>query len=441
MENNGLRNDAHLFGLELSVPKLTPICETEPTKNSNSEQKSINQQKFNSYENKNVENYGSVGISENINVTLPSMSMSRAHTTNQLPTVNEVVDCFYNGNLFTGTLVNGLPEGQGIIVYTKTNNTFEGLFREGKIADQPNGKFTQKKGNNIIVYTGAFKNNNPCGRGKLEFMNKYIYEGDIVNNKKHGKGKITYLTDGTVYEGDFVNDKKHGKGKLSNYKNGFVYEGNFVDDKKHGKGKYINFNNNTVYEGDFDNDKKHGKGKFINYNDNSVYEGDFVNDRKNGKGKTIKYNDNSVYEGDFIDDQIIQNDNFQKYSVTKKNTPELQKNTNQQPENKNIINAPPVNRNIIYEQLLNQNIINQQPVNQNIIKQERVKKQINQPTNVKDNLNNPFFYPNYVPQPTDNILPPKLQITREKRGIFHKLLFKNKLNPSQADDINQQQNI
>ena len=161
----------------------------------------------------------------------------------QPPTVNEVVDYLYNGNSFTGTLVNGLPEGQGIIVYTKSNTIFEGLFHEGKIADQSNGKFTQRKGNNVIVYTGAFKNNNPCGHGKLEFMNKYIYEGDIVNNKKHGKGKITYLTDGTIYEGDFLNDKKHGKGKLSNYKNGFVYEGNFVNDKKHGKGKYINFNN------------------------------------------------------------------------------------------------------------------------------------------------------------------------------------------------------
>ena len=60
MENNGLRNDAHLFGLELSVPKLTPISETEPTKNSNSEQKSINLQKLNSHEHKNVENYENV---------------------------------------------------------------------------------------------------------------------------------------------------------------------------------------------------------------------------------------------------------------------------------------------------------------------------------------------------------------------------------------------
>lgn len=436
MENNGLRNDAHLFGLELSVPKLTPISETEPTKNFNSEQKSINLQKLNSHEQKNVENHENVEIAENVNVYLPSMSLTRAHTTNELPTVNEVVDCFYNDNLFTGTLVNGIPEGQGIIVYTKSNITFEGLFHEGKIADQPNGKFIQRTGNNVIVYTGAFKNNNPCGHGKLEFMNKYIYEGDIVNNKKHGKGKITYLTDGTIYEGDFVNDKKHGKGKLSNYKNGFVYEGDFDNDKKHGKGKYINFNNNTVYEGDFDNDKKHGKGKFINYNNNSTYEGDFVNDRKNGKGKTIKYNDNSIYEGDFIDDQIIQNDNFQKYSVMKKNTPKPQKNTNQQPENQNIINHPPLNRHIINDQLLNQNIIHEQPVNQNIFKQQQLKKQINQPTNIKDNLNNLYVYQNYVPQPNDMQLRPKLVKKLNTKGNSLNSLFKNKLNPNHAYDIN-----
>ena len=218
MENNGLRNMAHLYGLELSLPKQERIHETELNENYKQAPKLSNALQVNLYEQKKEENS-------------PPIVWQDTCANIQPPTMNKVADYLYNGNLFSGTLVNGLPEGQGIIVYTKTNNTFEGLFHEGKIADQSNGKFIQRKGNNAIIYTGAFKNNNPSGHGRLEFMNKYIYEGDFMNNKKHGKGKITHLVDGTVYEGDFVNDKKHGKGKLINYNNGIIYEGDFVDDQ------------------------------------------------------------------------------------------------------------------------------------------------------------------------------------------------------------------
>jgi hypothetical protein len=132
---------------------------------------------------------------------------------------------------------------------------------------------------------------------------------------------------------------------------------------------------------------------------------------------------------------------LQKYSVLKKNTSKPQKNTNQQPENQNIINHPPLNRHIINDQLLNQNIIHEQPVNQNIFKQQQLKKQINQPTNIKDNLNNLYVYQNYVPQPNDMQLRPKLVKKLNTKGNSLNSLFKNKLNPNQAYDINQQQNM
>lgn len=49
--------------------------------------------------------------------------------------IEKVENYDFNGNLFTGTLYNDLPERDGKIIYTKRNATFEGKFTKGKIQD------------------------------------------------------------------------------------------------------------------------------------------------------------------------------------------------------------------------------------------------------------------------------------------------------------------
>ena len=79
---------------------------------------------------------------------------------------------------YKGQVVNGMPEGKGIVYHINGNRLFEG--------DWKNGKFE--------------------GKGIFYWNNGDRYEGDFRNDNKEGKG-IMYFNDGDRYEGDFRYDK------------------------------------------------------------------------------------------------------------------------------------------------------------------------------------------------------------------------------------------
>ena len=126
-------------------------------------------------------------------------------------------------------------------------------------------------------YKGQILNGIPEGKGIIYFKSGNRYEGQLRNGKQEGKG-IFYWSDGDIYEGDFVNDKKEGKGIY--IKKNKRYEGKFKNDKPEGKG--ISYYEDGRYAGDFKNDKKEGHGIYY-YNNGDRMMGNYFNNQPIGK--------------------------------------------------------------------------------------------------------------------------------------------------------------
>ena len=91
----------------------------------------------------------------------------------------------YNKGRYIGQVVNGLPEGKGIL-YLNNGDRYEGDFRNDK-----------KEGKGIYYY-----NREPFKGDR--------YEGDVRNGKKEGKG-IYYHNNGNREMGDSFNGLPKGK--------------------------------------------------------------------------------------------------------------------------------------------------------------------------------------------------------------------------------------
>ena len=82
-------------------------------------------------------------------------------------------------------------------------------------------------------YVGQVVNGLPEGKGIMYYNDGDRYEGDFRNGKQEGKG-IYYHNDGDRYEGDFRNDKREGKG-IMYYHNGDRSMGDYNNDYPTGK--------------------------------------------------------------------------------------------------------------------------------------------------------------------------------------------------------------
>ena len=69
-----------------------------------------------------------------------------------------------NDHIYKGSFFDDHKKGQGVITFVKTDDKFEGEFKDNKIFK---GKYTWK-------------------------INKNVYEGFFENNKMHGEGTYTY---------------------------------------------------------------------------------------------------------------------------------------------------------------------------------------------------------------------------------------------------------
>ena len=134
----------------------------------------------------------------------------------------------WNGGVYHGQLVDGIPEGEG--VFKRNGVTYEGTWTKGTY-------FTGK----VTSY-------------------KYVYEGEVMNFKFHGYGACKYV-DGRRYWGYWKEDMKHGLGRYLD-SSGKISFGQFCN----GLLKASNNHNFTVGQSVCGIDVSHHQG-IINWQD------------------------------------------------------------------------------------------------------------------------------------------------------------------------------
>ena len=208
---------------------------------------------------------------------------------------------------------NGVHDGKCTIIYDNKDK-FEGNLKDGK--KDGYGVYTYHEGHK--TYKGGFKNNLYEGEGEITSDNGYYFKGQFLGGLRHGdkciekkegirkyegsfrrgkmNGKGVYYwysgeNKGDIYEGEFVDDIIEGKG-VYHYNYGTQYIGNFLRGLKHGKGKEI-YIDGSYFEGEFKEGKKHGEGTFVDAEGNQFI-GMYKDGKENGRGKIIYYNDETL---------------------------------------------------------------------------------------------------------------------------------------------------
>jgi len=169
---------------------------------------------------------------------------------------------------YTGYMVDGKPEGQGVLTWIYTNCVYTGEFKNGLYHGQ--GLFEWRNDGN--QFQGEFRNNEPY-YGKFTYENTMNYTGYMSNWTFHGQGRFdwnTYYPNGSIkttgwlYEGEFKNGTMAGcVGKLTfdqtDSLEGFVWFEGLMDG-------FPSFKKNA-----------NGRGK-VRYGDKSTYVGDLLID-------------------------------------------------------------------------------------------------------------------------------------------------------------------
>jgi len=203
-------------------------------------------------------------------------------------------DVTYNDGEYSGTMVNGMREGNGTFVYyngDEYSGEWHNDIRHGK------GIFTWKIGDRK-KYVGSYFNGSITGYGVLLWSNGDEYNGEFENNLRSGKGVMKW-SNNDIYDGYFKDDLKHGLGTMR-HSDGSVYEGSFVDDVKCCVNGKMTWENGDEYIGEFSNDRINGKG-VMTYGNGDVYTGNFHDGVYEGSGVLIYASDNEYerYEGSF----------------------------------------------------------------------------------------------------------------------------------------------
>ena len=143
---------------------------------------------------------------------------------------------------------NGLPHGQGVMDYPKTElqewcgfkvapKCYEGQWCHGVKSGKGKMLYFAEDMWSRISYTGDWRDDKPEGTGRLcesfrdvqarTLVDTYSYEGDFVAGLREGFGVET-LRDKSSYAGYWKEDKKQGKG-LMNTPDGKSLRGVWVD--------------------------------------------------------------------------------------------------------------------------------------------------------------------------------------------------------------------
>ena len=162
-----------------------------------------------------------------------------------------------DGNQYEGETINGLPHGQGVMIY-----------KEGTT-----GK---------VQYKGTWVNGECHGQGTMVYIDRSVYIGNFSHNLREGTG--IYETSDYTYDGEWRNDAFNGFGrKIYRDKNAFIkhFAGEFVDGIIHGRGTTVYYNGDkekaTYIEG-----KRNGLASYY-FLKGGYEEGYYSNDMREGK--------------------------------------------------------------------------------------------------------------------------------------------------------------
>lgn len=127
------------------------------------------------------------------------------------------------------------------------------------------------------IYTGSVVNGKPQGAGKITRANGSYLEANFVNGTPQGQGKlVTY--GGFIYEGEFQNGIARGKGKIT-YPEAMqsVYVGDVFYTAPFGKG--VEINKSGKYEGDYWYTWRQGNGTFTSADGKTILKGNWFQSR------------------------------------------------------------------------------------------------------------------------------------------------------------------
>ena len=262
------------------------------------------------------------------------------------------------GNVsYSGTLVNNIPNGEGILYLNDGKIKCHGKFKNGKPEGKvrivlQDAKYSMFSG---YYFDCVFEDGNVKEIGKwcsydgkeieipanipycrLMFVGNNLYFGDVVNNKPNGKG-VLYVDGGKIqYKGTFKNGVLEGDGQII-FENGDTLECIFENGKIKNRGiaHYRRLNvkpqNYTkmgwqggLYIGQVHFEKPDGAGVLYLNNGAIKYEGIFVEGRLEGKGKII-FDSGETLECIFKHGKIIE---YIKPKEKVKEQPEKQQDNN-----------------------------------------------------------------------------------------------------------------
>uniref|UniRef100_A0ACD5UHZ0 Uncharacterized protein n=2 Tax=Avena sativa TaxID=4498 RepID=A0ACD5UHZ0_AVESA len=135
-----------------------------------------------------------------------------------------------NGDLYSGTLSRGVPEGTGRYVWSGSG----------------------------CVYSGGWRRGMRHGNGTTRWPSGSVYEGEYSAGFMDGQGTHVDASSSSSYKGHWKLDRKHGLG-LQAHANGDAYQGSWVHGQMEGHGRYT-WANGNCYVGNMRNGLMSGKG-------------------------------------------------------------------------------------------------------------------------------------------------------------------------------------
>ena len=109
---------------------------------------------------------------------------------------------------YKGKWKNGLPNGNGIKHFFKTDSYIDGNFEDGFAEGHCKQTFEQTWEKMAPYYEGEFKRNNYQGKGEYYYGDGDYYKGEWKDGKYHGQGMAYSHRLNKTWIGEYENDVK-----------------------------------------------------------------------------------------------------------------------------------------------------------------------------------------------------------------------------------------
>lgn len=104
-----------------------------------------------------------------------------------------------NGDLYEGEVKDGMREGIGMMIFSQTNERYEGQWIKDQMTGFGNYFYSTP---DHRQYSGQFYHGELYGNGVIQ-TTQFVYKGTVKNGLFDGFGRYQDLQTGLVYEGNF----------------------------------------------------------------------------------------------------------------------------------------------------------------------------------------------------------------------------------------------